>query len=219
MLVLYGNPKSPPCRTVTLIMDKLDLKYEYKILEMYKGDHLTPEYLKLNPQHTMPLLMDGDFKLAESRAIICYLAEKFDTKGALYPKDNSQLKAKINERLYFDLGFLYKTFVDFVDPVIFEGKQFPKEGTLKMTEMLKHANDFVAKTGFVAESEHATLADYAFLITYSTLKSIGDLMELDFGQFADLEIWFDKMRKEAVNYEANEEGAFQMAQRIRQIWK
>lgn len=54
----------------------------------------------------MPTLVDGDFKLWESRAIGAYLVRTYGKDDTLYPND---LKARsvVDQRLYFDCGTLY----------------------------------------------------------------------------------------------------------------
>ena len=56
---------------------------------------------------------DGDFVMNESRAIACYLASKFDKDGAkkLYPQE-VQVRARVDQRLYFDMGIYYKAVGD-----------------------------------------------------------------------------------------------------------
>lgn len=42
---------------------------------------------KINPLHTVPTIVDGDYVLSESHAIVTYLADKYGKDDWLYPKD------------------------------------------------------------------------------------------------------------------------------------
>ena len=66
-------PGSAPCRLVALTLECLKKPYEYKIVDLQKGENKTPEYLKINPQHNIPAIKDGDFAMNESKAIAQYL--------------------------------------------------------------------------------------------------------------------------------------------------
>ena len=73
---------------------------------MFEKEHLKSDFLKVNSQHSVPVLNDDGFILTESRAIIIYLIEKFYPKGhSLYPKDAKE-RAQINQYLQFDAANL-----------------------------------------------------------------------------------------------------------------
>jgi glutathione S-transferase len=85
---LYHNPMSPNVRRVRLTAAVLGIQLEEKKLDFAKGEHKNPEYLALNPNGAVPTLVDGEFVLTESRAIMQYLASKKPESGLL-PRDEA----------------------------------------------------------------------------------------------------------------------------------
>jgi glutathione S-transferase len=83
---LYHNPLSPNVRRVRLTIAALGLEVEEHVVDFAKGEHKSPAYLAINPNGAVPTLVDGDFALSESRAIMQYLASKKPETGLL-PKD------------------------------------------------------------------------------------------------------------------------------------
>ena len=93
-VTIYGPKLSAPVRIALMTCEALGIEYEVKPVDLMKGEHMTPDYLKvsphfscqiappfakmtaafqnplqINPQHNVPALVDGDFKLNESRAM------------------------------------------------------------------------------------------------------------------------------------------------------
>lgn len=65
-------------------LQELGVAFEAVSVNMLAGEHLRPEFLKLNPAARLPVLVDGDQVLTESAAIVLYLAEKYP-EGKLLP--------------------------------------------------------------------------------------------------------------------------------------
>merc|ERR1712113_1233935 len=86
-VTIYGPKLSAPVRIALMTCEAMGIEYETKNIDLMKGEHMTPEYLKINPQHNVPALVDGDFKLNESRAIALYLFNAYGKDEKLYPKD------------------------------------------------------------------------------------------------------------------------------------
>ena len=114
--IFYHNALSPPSRAVLLTVRNLGLEVEVKLIDTYKGEQNTPEYLKINPLHQVPVLVDMGFVLTESRAIICYLSSL--NKSKLYPTDLYK-RALVDSRLYFDATNSFPAVKDFAVSLIF----------------------------------------------------------------------------------------------------
>lgn len=108
---LYYTPLSPPCRSVMMTASALGVRLNLKPINLIAGEHLTPEYLKINPQHSVPAIDDDGFRLNESRAICIYLISRYGKHRAtqLYPED-SKRRAIVDQRLYFDATVLFPNF-------------------------------------------------------------------------------------------------------------
>lgn len=81
---LYGTPLSGHCHRVSMLLDMLQLPYEY--IES-AGARQTPEFLKLNPLGQVPVLTDGDLVLCDSNAILVYLVKRYAADSAWLSAD------------------------------------------------------------------------------------------------------------------------------------
>jgi glutathione S-transferase len=80
---IYGVARTRAFRALW-IAEELGLAYEHVPIEIGEAGARKPEFLALNPNGRLPLIVDGDFVLPESLAITLYLAKKY-AHGALYP--------------------------------------------------------------------------------------------------------------------------------------
>lgn len=87
-ITLYYGSGSPYAWRAQLALEHKALSYERKVLSFSAGDTRKPEFIALNPRHTVPTLVDGDFVLYESNAIAAYLDDAYPGHGApLFPGD------------------------------------------------------------------------------------------------------------------------------------
>jgi glutathione S-transferase len=82
---LIGFPPSPNSWKVRAVAAHLDIPLKFELVDLTKGQSHTPDYLALNPTGRTPVLIDGDFKLWESTAIMQYLASQ--KPNSLWPDD------------------------------------------------------------------------------------------------------------------------------------
>jgi glutathione S-transferase len=97
---LYGFPPSPNTWKVRAVAAHLGLPLELEFVDLTKGQQRTPEYLALNPTGRAPTLVDGDFVLWESTAIMQYLASQ--KPNTLLP-DDARTRADIMRWQSWDL--------------------------------------------------------------------------------------------------------------------
>jgi glutathione S-transferase len=77
MIQLCGHEISGNSYKVKLLLSLLSLEYEWIKVDLMKGEQNSPKYLALNPFGSVPLLVDGDTKLADAQAILVYLARQY----------------------------------------------------------------------------------------------------------------------------------------------
>ncbi|KAL5704781.1 maleylacetoacetate isomerase [Ranunculus cassubicifolius] len=86
-LKLYSYFGSSCAWRVRIALNLKGLKYEYKPVNLLKGDQFSEEYIKVNPIGYVPALVDGDVVVVDSLAILLYLEEKYPDQHPLLPKD------------------------------------------------------------------------------------------------------------------------------------
>ncbi|XP_021898453.1 glutathione S-transferase F9-like [Carica papaya] len=77
---VYGPAYASPKRVLVVLVEK-GIEFETVPVDLVKGEHKHPDFLKLQPFGTVPLVQDGDLVLFESRAIMRYYAEKYKSQG------------------------------------------------------------------------------------------------------------------------------------------
>lgn len=96
---LYSSPFSSNARKVLFTAAELGLAPEIVTVDLPKGGQRKPDYLALNPNGKVPVLVDGDFTLTESQAIMGYLVDKAESY-ALYPRD-LRVRADVNRWMFW----------------------------------------------------------------------------------------------------------------------
>jgi len=84
---LLRNPKSGHCHRAELMMAFLDIPCEAVDLDMGKGAHKTPGFLKINPFGQVPVIDDNGTTVSDSNAILIYLVSKYGNDHEWLPQD------------------------------------------------------------------------------------------------------------------------------------
>lgn len=171
-----------------MLIKTLELNAEIKLVDLSAGEQNDPEFLKLNPLHQVPVLVDGDFVLTESRAIMAYLVNKYKPDSELYPSE-PRSRALVDQRLYYDATVVFescahiivrvqvaaserrvKLFFSFQRSVFYKGvKKIPAEDREKLVNTLNVLDGYLAENKWIAGS-NMTIADLSILGTITSIK-------------------------------------------------
>ncbi len=94
---LYNVTYSGNSYKVRLLLAQLGMACEIIEVDILKGESRTPAFLKINPNGRTPVLEDNDFVLAESNAILAYLA-----RGTRFLPDDRKTFGLIFQWLFFE---------------------------------------------------------------------------------------------------------------------
>jgi glutathione S-transferase len=97
---VYADPITVNCRKVLAGLDLIGAPFERVHVDYFKAEQKDPAYLAVNPNASVPALVDGDFVLWESNAILQYAADKVGSEQA-YPSD-LRTRADINRWLLWE---------------------------------------------------------------------------------------------------------------------
>ncbi|CAL4133748.1 unnamed protein product, partial [Meganyctiphanes norvegica] len=203
LIDLYYMPISPYCRSVQLTAHSLGVELNILHLDLLKNEHLQPEFLALNPQHTVPTFIDGDLVLWESRAICCYLVSAYGKDDSLYPKEPKK-RAFVDRMLYFEMGTLGVSFSNMLFASMADESYSPTSSEIdKFHKALGYLEMFLKDHKWAAGSQ-LTVADLVLVATISGYVKGGLSLE----KYPCILKWFKQCEEEIPGYKLlNEKGA------------
>lgn len=104
--ILWGVGTARTLRAHWMLRE-LGLEYETRPIGSRTGETTTAEFTQLNPRQKIPLLQDGEITLAESAAIVTYLAQVYGQPAGLIPPPLTAQRAA-----YFEWCFFIMTELD-----------------------------------------------------------------------------------------------------------
>jgi glutathione S-transferase len=210
-LTVYGSPASQPARAVYWTCLLGDIAFTL-------GDARNPDLpaAHRNPRGQVPWIIDGDFKLAEMGAIVCYLADEHGVTG-LYPRD-LRARGRINQYLHMQHTLVRAATTKLMAPhvikpiadqlfrgppnplgVLSESREaaFAAESPKTMGGQVVHtiaqfleANYFGASTPYVCGTSAPSVADLA---CYGELGQLPLASLFDFSPYPRLSDWLAAM--------------------------
>ncbi|MGI9308502.1 MAG: glutathione S-transferase family protein [Gammaproteobacteria bacterium] len=95
---IYGDGRSGNCYKLQLLCSEMRISYDWEEVDILAGDTRTAEFLSKNPNGRIPLLELPDGRhLAESNAILCYLAD-----GSEFFGNDAWSRARILQWMFFE---------------------------------------------------------------------------------------------------------------------
>jgi glutathione S-transferase len=67
---LYYHPASTTCRPIMLFAAESGIELDFELVDIFTGAQYKEPFNAINPNHMVPVLEDGDFRLTESSAIL-----------------------------------------------------------------------------------------------------------------------------------------------------
>nr|QWV59552.1 glutathione S-transferase delta 2 [Lasioderma serricorne] len=212
VVTLYHFPPSGPSRGALLAARAVGVEVDINIIDLFNSKkHLEEPFIKINPQHTVPTLTDGDFTIWDSHVIGPYLSKTYGKNDDLYPNDPKE-KAVVDRLLNFDCGTLYPRIRQICFPVLFLGEiEVYDEHKVALDEALGFLDVFLDGNNFVA-GEKLTVADCCLVASVSSIVAVG----WDIEPYANVKNWVARCALSIPDYaNSNQEGAEQYGKAVK----
>ena len=159
MLTVYGRKSSANVQKVRWICSEGNLEFKTEIVGGKYGGLTSPEFIRLNPNSTIPVLKDGDFIFYESNSIIKYISDKFDIL-----RSDTQEKIALNNQWIdwsssvFGLNCSHYTLHNILLPIDQRNTTLAIEAKKKIYSCFELLNKQLEKTNYLLDNE-LSLAD------------------------------------------------------------
>jgi glutathione S-transferase len=188
MLQFYYNPISPNARRVWLTLLEKGIAFE-PILMNLDGDQLQENFLKVNPFHHIPVVVDDGLRIVESLAIMDYLEAKYP-QAAMLPSEPQAL-AKVRMVQHITANELFPKII----ALIYESADSPQ--FLKAKEHIDKVLQFfteILSNSLYFGSEELTLADIVAGTAVLYLPNLG----VDLSEYPKIYEWSERLMQRPV---------------------
>ncbi len=202
-LTLYYGSGSPYAWRVQLALECKEIAYERKVLSFSAGDTRKPEFVTLNPRHQVPTIVDGDFVLYESNAIVEYLDEAYPGRGAPLLPGDARKRATIRRMVAEVDNHFQPTMEPIVEEAFYakpEGRDDARVATAREAVMAEYAlfTRYLAGDFLVGPLSAADFAFYPLVAAMNRCEIKLPALAADTMLTPELRAW--KKRMEALPY-------------------
>jgi len=188
MYTLYHFPYSQHGRRIVSLLEEANIPYQIKHVAMDQGEHRSPAFLDINPNHQIPVLEGDDFRLCESNAILRFLCNEHGLTS-WYP-DDSRGRAIVDQWLDWNQCRLASSVVDVVLNKVFLGENGDQaaisRGEQQLAEVLPILESGLQRTDYLA-GDAPTIADL------SVASNIFQLGLAEVGVSGKTEAWYQRI--------------------------
>jgi glutathione S-transferase len=176
MLTLFYAPKA--CSLAPhILLEESGLPYRAELVDIFAGEHLRPEYLKLNPRGRVPALrLESGEILTEVTSLLFWISEQVPERGFL--PASSVARARCIELASLLASWLHPAFAQIVRPdrYLSEAVDHPRisaMGVRAYLENLALLNTMLSPSGPFAMGEHFTMCDPYVLVFARWANDVG----------------------------------------------
>jgi glutathione S-transferase len=185
---LYVFPPSPNSLCCQATANQGGIELELIPVDLPGGGHMTPEFIKINPNHKIPTLVDGDFSLWESGAIMLYLAQQAPASKQI--PDDPKEKAQMAQWLFWKTAHFGPacgifTFENIVKGMFGMGDADPaqlEKGNEEFSRYASVLNEHLQGRDFIV-GDSVTLADHS-VATWLVHAEAAGIPLADYGELA-----------------------------------
>lgn len=160
-----------------------------------------PSLIQINPQHTVPTLVDEGEAIWDSHAICAYLVDKYGQgEDSLYPSDLIQ-RARVQQRLHFDSGVLFSALRAANVSIFLGGSEVPEEALNAISAGYDLLETFLETDEYLVGNS-LTVADFCCITSITTMDYH---VPIEADKYPKILAWIERVSTLPYFYEINTE--------------
>lgn len=193
MIDLYTHA-TPNGRKISIFLEEVSMPYCVHKIDISKGEQFTPEFMALNPNSKIPVIVDRDTNITifESGAILIYLAEK---TGKLLPTSQKE-RFEVLEWLMFQIsgvGPMFGQLSHFsgyaLEKIPYAIKRYKKE-VLRLTGVLD--KQLADREYLCGDYSIADIATFPWILGY---KLVGSSLNMTLDDYPNVKRWCEMLQQ------------------------